>query len=60
MNKPHYVLESDGRKIAYVRVNDQNIKANDVIRKVWELKKQKEGKTVPSGCSRNPGQYDCI
>ena len=45
-SKPHYVIESDGSKNAFVRVNDQNIKANQVIRKVWELRKQKKDRLV--------------
>lgn len=44
--KPHYVVESDGSKNAFVRVGDQNIKANQVLRKVWELKKQKKDRLV--------------
>ena len=44
--KPHYVLERDGRKIAYIRVNDQNIKANEVITKVWEITKQNKNRLV--------------
>ena len=44
--KPHYVVESDGSKYSYVRVADQNIKANEVIRKVWELKKQNKNRLV--------------
>jgi len=46
ISKPHYVLESDGSKIAYVRIKDQNIKANEVLRKVWELKKQRKDRIV--------------
>lgn len=45
-SKPHYVLESDGSKNAYVRLNDQNIKANQVLRKVWEIQKQKKDRLV--------------
>ena len=44
--KPHYVLESDGSKNAFVRVKDQNIKANEVLKKVWELKKQNKNRFV--------------
>jgi len=44
--KPHYILEKDGSKIAFIRVKDQNIKANEVIRKVWELKKQNKDRIV--------------
>ncbi len=45
-SKPHYVLEKDGSKVAYVRVNDQNIKANEVITKVWEITKQNKNRLV--------------
>lgn len=46
ISKPHYVVEHDGSKSAYLRVGDKNIKANQVIRKVWEIKKQKAGRLV--------------
>jgi len=44
--KPHYVVEADGSKTAFIRVDDQNIRANQVIRKVWEIKKQKTNRLV--------------
>ena len=45
-SKPHYVLEKDGRKIAYIRIHDQNIKADEVMRKIWELDKQSKNRLV--------------
>ena len=44
--KPHYVLESDGSKNAFIRLRDQNIKANQVIRKVWEIQKQNKDRLL--------------
>ncbi|MHC1706570.1 MAG: helix-turn-helix domain-containing protein [Bacteroidales bacterium] len=41
--KPYYVLEDDGRWLAYIRVKDQNLLANRILLKVWERKKQPSG-----------------
>lgn len=45
-SKPHYVVEADGTKNAFIRVDDQNIRANIVIRKVWELLKQNRNRII--------------
>jgi len=41
---PYLTLEPDGKWLAYVRVNDQNLLANRVLLKVWE--KQAAGEEV--------------
>lgn len=38
-NKPHYALTDDKKWLVYIRVNDQNLLANNVLLKVWQLKK---------------------
>lgn len=45
-SKPHYVLEKDSSKIAYIRINDQNIKADEVIRKTWDIAKQNKDRLL--------------
>ena len=44
--RPHYVKELDGKPIAYVRVNDQNVKAHPVQLAVWQKQKQLRGTLV--------------
>ncbi len=41
--RPCMALSDDGKWIAYVRVEDQNIKANSVLLKVWRQEKRKKG-----------------
>ena len=41
--KPHYAPDKDGNWMAWIRVNDQNILANDVLLKVWKKRKKKKG-----------------
>jgi predicted HTH transcriptional regulator len=40
---PHYAQDKDGQWFVYIRVNDQNLLANNVLLKVWERRKQKQG-----------------
>ncbi|MDG1158177.1 MAG: ATP-binding protein [Flavobacteriales bacterium] len=40
-NRPHYALDESGDWIAYMRKNDNNLKVNGVMVKVWE-----HGKTL--------------
>ncbi len=40
---PHYAKNKEGLWRAYIRVNDQNFLANDVLLKVWKRKKQTSG-----------------
>ena len=42
-NRPCLALSEDGRWLAYVRVNDQNILANSVLIKVWQKEKRIKG-----------------
>jgi predicted HTH transcriptional regulator len=42
-NRPCFALSEDNHWIAYVRVNDQNIKANRVLLKVWRKGRRKKG-----------------
>lgn len=41
--KPHYAPDKDGKWMAWIRVNDQNILANDVLLQVWKKRKKKKG-----------------
>ena len=41
--KPHYVAGQDGKKLSYIRVDDQNLLANKVMIKVWLNEKSKKG-----------------
>lgn len=38
---PHFVNESNGRQLAYVRVGDQNLLANTIMLKVWKRRNEK-------------------
>ena len=42
-NKPHYAYDHDGRWLAYIRVDDQNLLANDVMIKVWKNSRKSRG-----------------
>jgi predicted HTH transcriptional regulator len=40
---PHYAKDHDNNWLAYIRFKDQNLLANNVLLKVWQRKKSKEG-----------------
>jgi predicted HTH transcriptional regulator len=40
-NRPHFAKDERGEWIAYVRVGDQNIRANRVLVKVWKNERRK-------------------
>jgi predicted HTH transcriptional regulator len=42
-NRPCLALSEDKRWLAYIRVKDQNIRANTVLMKVWQKEKRKKG-----------------
>ena len=42
-NRPCLALSEEGKWLAYVRVEDQNIRANTVLLKVWKKDKRKKG-----------------
>ncbi|HOO83969.1 MAG TPA: ATP-binding protein [Prolixibacteraceae bacterium] len=42
-NKPHYAQNDEKKWLAYIRLNDENILANKVILKSWELSKNPKG-----------------
>jgi predicted HTH transcriptional regulator len=48
-NKPQYAKAENGRWMAYVRVNDQNILANAVMLNVWKSKNQVRGVYIRYG-----------
>ena len=41
--KPHYARNDDGRWLAYLRVEDQNLLANRILIRVWKNKTRKRG-----------------
>jgi predicted HTH transcriptional regulator len=41
--KPHYARNEDGRWLAYLRVEDQNLLANRILIRVWKNKTRKKG-----------------
>jgi len=41
--RPRYAQNKDGKWLVYIRVNDQNLLANNVLLKVWQRKKRKKG-----------------
>lgn len=43
---PHYARTNDGRWLAYVRVDDENILANGIMIRVWNRKNRKGGTLV--------------
>jgi len=42
-DRPHYAQHDDGKWIAYIRRDDENILANGVLLKSWELEKNSHG-----------------
>ncbi len=42
-NRPHFARDDDDQWVAYVRVGDQNIKANQVLINVWKRKGMQKG-----------------
>jgi predicted HTH transcriptional regulator len=45
-NKPHFARDRDNKWQAYVRVKDENVTANQVLLKVWKMKKSRKGVLV--------------
>lgn len=45
----HFVKEEDGRKLAYIRLEDMNLKANRVQLKIWQIQSEKKGKKFTYG-----------
>jgi len=45
----HYVKEEDGKKIAYIRIADMNLKASLVQLRIWELEKTIKGQKFQYG-----------
>jgi len=41
--RPHFVKSDENKLLAYIRVNDQNLLANNILLKVWKQEKNKEG-----------------
>ncbi len=41
--KPHYAPQKNDKYLIYIRVNDQNLLANNVLIKVWKREKQIKG-----------------
>ncbi len=41
-NRPHTALSEEGKWLAYIRVNDENILANAVLLKVWQINTSKK------------------
>jgi predicted HTH transcriptional regulator len=44
--KPHKALSDDGKWLAYIRVEDENILANAVLLKVWQRRESKKNTTI--------------
>jgi predicted HTH transcriptional regulator len=42
-NRPHFAKDENGSWIAYVRVDDQNLKANSILVNVWKGEGKKSG-----------------
>jgi predicted HTH transcriptional regulator len=40
--KPHFALNEEKKWLVYIRVNDQNLLANSILLKVWQLKKSEK------------------
>lgn len=38
--KPHYALTEEKKWMVYIRVNDQNLLANNILLRVWQQKKE--------------------
>jgi predicted HTH transcriptional regulator len=47
--KPFYAKTTDGKWMAYIRVNDQNLLANRVLLRVWEKEKNSKGTWIKYG-----------
>jgi predicted HTH transcriptional regulator len=45
-NRPHCALSDEGKWMAFIRVEDENILANSVLLKVWEKKAGKRNATI--------------
>jgi len=45
-NGPYSAPDKDGKWMVYIRVKDQNILANTVLLRVWQLEKRKKGITI--------------
>ena len=43
---PFSAPDKDGKWMVYIRVKDQNLLANTVLLKVWQLKKRRDGITI--------------
>jgi len=43
---PYSAPDKDGKWMVYIRVHDQNLLANTVLLKVWQMKKRKKGITI--------------
>jgi len=41
--KPHFAIEANKKKVAYVRVHDQNFPANRILLQVWKREKEPKG-----------------
>jgi predicted HTH transcriptional regulator len=41
--RPHYAAHKDGKWMVYIRIGDQNLLANRVLLKVWELEGKPKG-----------------
>ncbi|MBT3209159.1 MAG: ATP-binding protein [Bacteroidetes bacterium] len=42
-NRPHFVKSDNNKFLAYIRVEDQNLLANNVLLQVWKREKSNEG-----------------
>lgn len=40
---PHYAPDKNGKWLAWVRIDDQTLQANDILVEVWKQKKSKKG-----------------
>jgi predicted HTH transcriptional regulator len=40
--KPHYALTEEKKWMVYIRVNDQNLLANNILLRVWQQKKEEK------------------
>ena len=47
--KPFYARTNDGKWMAFIRVNDQNLLANRVLLRVWEKEKNSKGTWIKYG-----------
>jgi predicted HTH transcriptional regulator len=41
--KPHFAQSDEGKWLAYIRVNDQNLLANSILLRVWKRKENLKG-----------------